>query len=47
MIFDWAAYIKTAIMLGSYDLSFGSVAEIMGIMFIVSNLNAAQFAVSH
>ena len=47
MILDWAIFIKLAIMMKTFEINVGSLAELLGIIFISSNLSSVQFAVAH
>jgi len=47
MILDWAIFIKLSIMMKKFELNAGSLAELLGIIFIASNLSSVQFAVAH
>lgn len=47
MILDWAMFVKLCLAMESFVLTWSSLAELVGIIFIASNLSSAQFAVAH
>jgi len=47
MILDWAAFLKTCITMQTFELTWGTLLHLIGIIFITSNLAASQFAVAH
>lgn len=47
MILDWAMFIKICFVMQSFVLSWSSLVELIGVIFIASNLSSAQFAVAH
>jgi alkane 1-monooxygenase len=47
MILDWAMFVKICIVMQNFTLSWSTLVELVGIIFIASNLSSAQFAVAH
>ena len=47
MIFDWANFFKFLNSMQTFELCWGNALELVGIVFIASNLAAAQFEVAH
>jgi alkane 1-monooxygenase len=47
MILDWVFFFKAMAFFQAFELSLASVYNMIGLLFIFSNLNAVQFAVAH
>ena len=47
MIFDWAVCFKFLSKMAEYDISWGTMFNLIGMIFIALSLAASQFAVAH
>jgi hypothetical protein len=47
MIFDWAVFVKLSMRMQTFELDWSNCFEIVGAIFITSNLASSQFAVAH
>ncbi len=47
IVLDWLMFLKIMHIYANYDINIYSILNLVGLIFIVSNLNSVQFAVAH